>query len=139
MRPGIIIIVTTADRARLEAVVADRNSPQKYVWRAAILLGTANGLGTNAVMRVTGKNKNAVWRRQERSAGDGVDGLFRDKTRPSRIAPFGQDLPVLPGRAEHPQEPAALADFMIPSALGARGRLRWNSGRFSGCRNLWSG
>ena len=46
MRPGIIVDVTAADRARLEAVVADRNSPQKHVWRAAIVLATADGLGT---------------------------------------------------------------------------------------------
>jgi hypothetical protein len=31
MRPGIIVDVTAADRDRLEAIVADRNSPQKHV------------------------------------------------------------------------------------------------------------
>ena len=92
MRPGIIIDVTAADRARLEAVVADRNSPQKHVWRAAIVLATADGLGTNAVMRRTGKSKTVVWRWQGRFASDGVDGLLRDKTRPSRIAPFGPEV-----------------------------------------------
>ena len=92
MRPGIIIDVTAADRARLEAVVADRNSPQKHVWRAAIVLATADGLGTNAVMRRTGKSKTVFWRWQERFASDGVDGLLRDKTRPSRIAPFGPEV-----------------------------------------------
>lgn len=60
MRPGIIVDVTAADRAWLEAIVADRNSPQKHVWRAAIVLATADGLGTNAVMRQTGKSKTAV-------------------------------------------------------------------------------
>lgn len=62
MRAGIVITVTAADRARLEAVVADRNSPQKHVWRAAIVLATADRLGTNALMRATGKSKTAVWR-----------------------------------------------------------------------------
>jgi hypothetical protein len=38
--------VSAADRGRLEAVVADRNSPQKHVWRARIVLATADGLGT---------------------------------------------------------------------------------------------
>src|SRR5829696_6628755 len=89
MRPGIIIDVTAADRDRLEAIVADRNSRQKHVWRAAILLATADGLGTNAVMRRTGKSKTAVSRWQERFAGDGLGGLLRDKIRPSRVAPFG--------------------------------------------------
>jgi hypothetical protein len=62
MRPGIIVDVTVADRARLEAALADRNSPQKHVWRSAIVLATADGLGTNAIMRRTGKSKTAVWR-----------------------------------------------------------------------------
>lgn len=45
MRPGTIIDVTAVDRARLEAVIADCNSPQKHVWRATIVLATADGLG----------------------------------------------------------------------------------------------
>ena len=43
------------------------------------------GVGTNAIMRETGKSKTCVWRWQERFAAEGVDGLLRDKTRPSRI------------------------------------------------------
>src|SRR3954454_18040985 len=92
MRPGITVDVTAADRARLEAVMADRNSPQKHAWRAAIVLATADGLGTNAIMRRTGKSKTAVWRWQERFASEGADGLLRDKTRPSGVAPFGPEV-----------------------------------------------
>ena len=44
MREGINVEVSAANRARLEAVVADRNSPQKHVWRAGIVLATADGL-----------------------------------------------------------------------------------------------
>ena len=36
-------------------------------------------------MRETGKSKTCVWRWQERFAAEGVAGLLRDKTRPSRI------------------------------------------------------
>ena len=64
MRTGIVVRLTAADRDRLEAVVADRNSPQKHVWRAKIVLATADGLGTMAIMRVAGKSKTAVWRWQ---------------------------------------------------------------------------
>ena len=88
MRTGISFTVSTADRARLEAIVADRNSPQKHVWRCRIVLLTAAGLGTNAIMREAGVAKTAVWRWQERFAAEGVDGLLRDKTRPSRIPPL---------------------------------------------------
>src|SRR6516162_8144609 len=85
MRQGITVEVNSADRARLQAIVADRNSRQKYVWRARIVLMTADGVGTNTIMRQTGKSKVTVWRWQERFMAQGVDGLLRDKTRPSRI------------------------------------------------------
>ena len=88
MRKGIVVDVTTADRARLEAVVANRNSPQKHVWRASIILLTADGLGTNAIKRGTGRSKSVVWRWQERFMQEGVDGLLRDKTRPPGRKPL---------------------------------------------------
>jgi len=92
MRTGIVIEVNAADRARLEAVVADRNSPQKHVWRAQIVLLTAAGIGTNEIMRQAGVAKTAVWRWQERFMLAGVDGLLRDKTRPSRIPPLAREV-----------------------------------------------
>jgi transposase len=92
MRKGIIVEVSAADRARLEAVVADRNSPQKHVWRARIVLLTGAGLGTAEIMRRSGKSKTAVWRWQHRFMEAGVDGLLRDKTRPSRIPPLGAEI-----------------------------------------------
>jgi len=46
MRQGINVDVGAAYRVHLEAVVADRNSPQKYIWRARIVLLTAEGGGT---------------------------------------------------------------------------------------------
>jgi hypothetical protein len=43
MRKGITVTVNASDRGRLEAVVANRNSPQKHVWRGRIVLLTAEG------------------------------------------------------------------------------------------------
>jgi transposase len=90
MREGITVEVSAADRARLRAVVADRNSPQKHVWRARIVLATADGLGTSEIMRRAGVSKPCVWRWQERFMREGVAGLLRDQTRPSRIPPLPQ-------------------------------------------------
>jgi transposase len=87
MRSGISISVSAADRQRLETIVADRNMPQKHVWRARIVLLTADGLGTNAIMAATGKSKTTVWRWQERFMAAGVGGLLQDKTRPPGKAP----------------------------------------------------
>jgi transposase len=92
MRTGISIDVSPATRVRLDAIVADRNSPQKHVWRARIVLLTADGAGTAEIMRAAGVGKTAVWRWQERFMEEGVDGLLRDKTRPSRIAPLGPEI-----------------------------------------------
>jgi transposase len=87
-RDDICLYLCAADRAKLEAIVADRNSPRKCCWRADIVLATADGLGTNAIMRRTGKSKPCVWRWQERYIEEGVSGLLHDKTRPTRIAPL---------------------------------------------------
>ena len=92
MRTGVTVELNTDDRQRLAAIVADRNSPQKHVWRAQIVLLTADGCGTAEIMRRTDTSKTAVWRWQERFMTDGVSGLMRDKTRPSRIPPLGTEV-----------------------------------------------
>ena len=86
MRTGITVDVSAAARARLEAIVAARNSPQKHVWRARIVLLSADGVGTMAIQRQTGKGKPTIWRWQARFMAEGVDGLLHDATRPSRQA-----------------------------------------------------
>lgn len=92
MRTGISLRVSASDRRRLQALVGDRNAAQKHSWRAEIVLLTAMGLGTNAIMRRSGKSKTCVWRWQERFMQEGFEGLLRDKTRPSRIPPLGADV-----------------------------------------------
>ena len=88
MRENISFDVSAADRRRLEQLVSDRNTPAKIVWRAKIILATADGLGTMAIMRASGKSKPCVWRWQERFMREGVDGLLHDKTRPPGTAPL---------------------------------------------------
>ena len=92
MRTGISFQVSPSDHRRLEALVGNRNTAQNHVWRAKIVLLSADGLGTVEIMRRTGKSKTCVWRWQERFAEEGVEGLLRDKTRPSRIAPLGPEV-----------------------------------------------
>ena len=85
MHKRTAIQLNAAARAELEAVVLNRNSPQKHVWRAKIVLLTADGHGSAEIMQRTGKAKTVIWRWQERFGEEGVSGLWRDKTRPSRI------------------------------------------------------
>jgi len=93
MRAGKSLSVSSADLRRLKALIKDRNAPQKHVWRAEIVHLTADGVGTNEIMRQTGKSKTCVWRWQERFMEEGFDGLLRDKTRPSRVKPLGARRP----------------------------------------------
>ena len=49
------------------------------------MLLTGDRVGTNEIIRRTGLGKVSVWRWQERYIEEGIDGLLREKTRPSRI------------------------------------------------------
>jgi hypothetical protein len=81
MREGIRIKASAADRDRLERIVADRNNPQKHVWRALIILATVQGCGTAEIVRRAEVSKPSVWRWEERFMREAVAGLVRDKTR----------------------------------------------------------
>ena len=82
--------VTERIAVELEAIVADRSAPQKHVWRAHIILATAEGCGTAEIMRRSGKSKPVVWRWQAQFMAEGVDGLTRHRTR----KPGKQPLPA---------------------------------------------
>lgn len=92
MRAGVTLLLTPVDRQRLLVISTDRNNSRKHGWRAKIVLATADGMGTAAIMRTAGVSKTAVWRWQERFMTEGVAGLLRDKTRPARIAKLADEV-----------------------------------------------
>jgi transposase len=87
---GIIerISISSADRERLERLVRDRNTPQKVVWRAQIVLLAGDSVGAVAIAASVGKSVLTVRRWRRRYAAKGVDGLLKDATRPSRVKPL---------------------------------------------------
>ena len=90
------IWVSPGDRSRLERLVSDRNTPQKHVWRARIVLLSWEGLGTMEIMRRVGKSKPTVWRWQQRYLAAGVDGLLRDRPRgPGKPALGGEVISLV--------------------------------------------
>jgi transposase len=110
MRTSVDVRLGVGDRERLEAVVGSGNSPQKHVWRARIVLLSADGIGTMEIQRRTGKAKPTVWRWQRRFMETGVEGILRDATRPSRKPPLApvtveqivkMTLAAPPGEATH--------------------------------------
>ena len=120
-RDDICIYVSPASRARLEALVDDRNTPSKVVWRAQIVLATADGHGTNEIMRLTGKSKPCVWRWQERYIAEGVDVLERDKTRPSRKPPLPEDMKLAVLTKTATETPAGATHWSRASMASAMG------------------
>ena len=110
MRRGIEVRLGPGDRERLEAVIGSGNSPQKHVWRARIVLLSADGVGTMAIQRQTGKGKPTIWRWQARFMAEGVDGLLHDAMRPAGKPPLSpatiervveMTLAEPPGEATH--------------------------------------
>ena len=77
------IEVPAADRERLEGLVRDRNTPQKVVWRARIVLLSGEGIGAVAVADTVGKSVLTVRRWRRRYRDQGVEGLLKD-ARPAR-------------------------------------------------------
>jgi transposase/transcriptional regulator with XRE-family HTH domain len=110
MARTVSILLLPEDRARLAAIVGDRNRPQKHVRRAQIILHSAQRQPVAEIARLSGVSRPAVWRWQQRYAEQGVDGLLRDKTRKPGKAPIGREtaarvlaLPCSepPGNATH--------------------------------------
>jgi hypothetical protein len=86
MRTGIFIKITRPDRHRLEAITRDRNASQKHVWRANIVLLSADGVGTNEIMRQTGTSKTCVWRWQQRFMEEKAHGLQPHRCRQFKLS-----------------------------------------------------
>jgi transposase len=108
MKEGIEVRLRAGDRERLEGVVADRKSPQHHVWRARIVLMTAEGAGTMAIRAATGKGKPTIWRWQARYMQDGADGLFRDAPRGRAFAAaLPEQIAAVVERTLHEDPPAA--------------------------------
>ena len=127
-RDGICLYLGPVEREQLEALLTDRNTPRKVAWRTEIVLATADGCGTNEIMRRADTSKPTVWRWQERYLDEGVAGLRRDKTRPSRVPPLPREtrLKVIaktvqetPANATHWSRAAMAAAMGIsPSSVG---------------------
>jgi transposase len=82
------ISISAADHERLERLVRDRNTPQKVVWRARIVLLAGDGLTAEGIAAAVGKSLLTVRRWRRRYVSKGVDGLLKDATRRSRVKPL---------------------------------------------------
>jgi transposase len=83
--------INAADRERLERFVRDRNTPQKVVWRARIVLLASDGLTAEGIAAAVDKSLLTVRRWRRRFVAKGMDGLLKDATRPSRVKPLAPE------------------------------------------------
>ena len=88
MAQTVCVLLSTADRKRLEAIASDRNQPRKYVERARVVLISAGQQTVQQVATAANVSRPMVWRWQQRFAEEGPDGLLRDKTRPPGKPPI---------------------------------------------------
>ena len=127
------LYLSPANRAKLNEIVANRNSSSKAVWRAEIVLATADRLGTNAIMRRTGKSKPCVWRWQERYMDEGIEGLLRDKTRPGRKPPLSAETKLAVIKKTATEKPDNATHWSARRMAKAVGISR------TAVQNIWKG
>ena len=82
------LTISPPDRKRLERLVHDRNTPQKVVWRARIVLAAASGTKAGEIATAVGKSAPTIRRWRRRFMAKGVDGLLRDASRPPGLKPL---------------------------------------------------
>src|SRR6516225_1076182 len=126
------ISVSEADRDRLERLVRDRNTPQKVVWRARIVLLAANGLQAIGIAAAVGKSLLTVRRWRRRYVTKGVDGLLKDATRPPRRKPLtAEKIKQVVDMTLH-QKPANATHWSLSGMAAAVGLSR------SSIQRIWS-
>lgn len=82
-RPGQVVL-TEADRTELDRLVRDRNTPQKVVQRARIVLMSADEQTDDRIGRAVKASRPTVILWRQRFLEKGVAGILRDAPRPGR-------------------------------------------------------
>lgn len=80
----VCVSVKADERVELERLVRGRNTPQKVVLRAKIVLLSAAGAPTSEIVKQLETTYPTITRWRQRYAEEGVDGLRKDATRPGR-------------------------------------------------------
>jgi len=120
-RTRACIWLSPGDRATLTDWIADRNTPQKLVWRARIVSLSADRAGVMSIVRSVGKSKVTIGRWQERYLASGIAGLCRDKTRPGRKPPLPAEVIERVLQTTLHEKPAAGTHWSIRKMAAAAG------------------
>jgi transposase len=84
MRMSKRLNVIDKDRAELERIARNGNTPQKLALRANIALFSADGIATSRIMSQLGTTNPTITRWRNRYETAGIPGLLKDRSRPGR-------------------------------------------------------
>lgn len=87
----VSVSVSDGERTELGRLIRSRGTPQKVVLRAKIVVLSADGVATSAIMQQLGTTCPTITRWRQRYAEKGVEGLCKDATRPGRKRRIGDD------------------------------------------------
>jgi transposase len=85
------ISLTELEKGQLEEITRKRKSPQQMVFRANVILMTAEGLSVEEIMTRLSTSKVTISKWKKRYLEKGMDGL-RDLDRPGRKAIYGAEI-----------------------------------------------
>jgi transposase len=107
------------DRSALRDLIADGNTAQKIAKRAQIVLLTAEGHGTTAIMRAVGVSKTTVWRWQEYFAEAGVGGLIKGRSKPPGKKPLSEEVRLAVVEKTMKEHPANATHWSVRTMAAA--------------------
>lgn len=117
--PSLTAVELSAkDRAALREIVANGNTRQKIAKRARIVLMTAEGHGTVAIMCAVGVAKTTVWRWQAYFVEAGVAGLIKGRSKPPGKKPLAEEIKLKVVKKTVKERPAML--LTAPSPVSQR-------------------
>jgi len=119
IRSPTAIELSAKDRAALGELVANGNTRQKIAKRARIVLMTADGHGTVAVMRAVGVAKTTVWRWQAYFVEAGVAGLVKGRSKPPGKKPIAEEIKLRVVEKTVKERPGNATHWSVRTMAGA--------------------
>ena len=121
IKKAISLELKRSDRRALRDLVVDGNTAQKIARRARIVLLTAEGHGTTAIMRAVGVSKTTVWRWQEYFAEAGVGGLIKGRSKPPGKKPLSEEVRLAVVEKTMKERPANATHWSVRTMAAAMG------------------
>ena len=121
IKKAIALELKRGDRNALRDLVVDGNTAQKIAKRARIVLLTAEGHGTMAIMRAVGVSKTTVWRWQEYFAEAGVGGLIKGRSKPPGKKPLSEEVRLAVVEKTMKERPANATHWSVRTMAAAMG------------------